>query len=100
MDNTSQKRAHQNYRYRLVERGPVRFAILGLEGNSDLLRSLAKRLSETGQDAARLRTVLNQTIATEAAKKGGVLAALRRSPLLGAELDLTRPVDHGRKVEL
>ena len=100
MDNTSQKRAHQNYRYRLAKRGPVRFAILGLEGNSDLLRSLAKRLSETGQDAARLRTVLNQTIATEAAKKGGVLSALRRSPLLGAELDLTRLADHGRNVEL
>jgi hypothetical protein len=32
--------------------------------------------------------------------KGGVLAALRRSPLLGAELDLKRSVEHGRKTEL
>jgi hypothetical protein len=100
MENTSQKRAIKNYRDRLVERGLARFEILGLEGDRDLLRSLARRLSEKGPDAARLRTVLNQTIATDTAKKGGILAALRRSPLVGVELDLTRPVDHGRKVEL
>ena len=31
---------------------------------------------------------------------GGVLAALRRSPLVGSGIDLKRPRDEGRKVDL
>jgi hypothetical protein len=33
-------------------------------------------------------------------RKGGILEALRRSPLVGADLDLKRPGDQGRKVAL
>jgi hypothetical protein len=33
-------------------------------------------------------------------KKGGILAALRSSPLVGADLNLARPRIDGRKVEL
>jgi hypothetical protein len=36
----------------------------------------------------------------ETPKKGGILDALRRSPLVGADLDLVRPVACGRKVDL
>ena len=36
----------------------------------------------------------------EPPKKGGILAALRRSPLVGADLDLTRSREAGRKVDL
>ena len=32
--------------------------------------------------------------------KGGILAALRRSPLVGADLDLARSRETGRKVDL
>ncbi|MDO8400250.1 MAG: hypothetical protein Q7T45_20745 [Bradyrhizobium sp.] len=32
--------------------------------------------------------------------KGNILAALRRSPLVGADLDLTRSCEAGRKVAL
>jgi hypothetical protein len=32
-------------------------------------------------------------------KKGGILAALRRSPMVGADLNLTRSIEAGRKVE-
>jgi hypothetical protein len=39
------------------------------------------------------------TIPDETPKKGGILDALRRSPLVGADLDLVRPVTHGRKVD-
>ena len=38
--------------------------------------------------------------ADEPPKKGGILAALRRSPLVGADLDLTRSREAGRKVDL
>lgn len=96
----SQKRAVQNYRSRLGERGLARFEVLGRDADRDLIRSLARRLAEDGPEAARLRVVLSQTDAGEPPKKGGILAALRRSPLVGADLDLTRPREEGRKVEL
>jgi hypothetical protein len=95
----SQKRAIQNYRSRLSERGLARFEVLGRDADRELIRSLARRLAEDGPDASRLRAAVSQTIAGEA-KKGGVLAAFRRSPLVGADLDLSRPREEGRKVDL
>lgn len=97
---TSQKRAIQNYRTRLRERGLSRFEVLGRDADRELIRSLARRLAEDSPDASRLRATVSQTIAGEPAKKGGVLAALRRSPLVGADLDLSRAHEEGRKVDL
>lgn len=97
---SSQKRAIQNYRARLSERGLARFEVLGLDADRDLIRSLARRLAEEGPDAALLRAAVKQTMAAEPPKKGGILAALRRSPLVGADLDLTRSFEEGRKVEI
>jgi hypothetical protein len=100
MSNTSQKRAIKNYRHRLSERGMARFEVLGLDADRDLIRSLARRLAEDGPEAARLRTAVRQTIAGPPPRKGGILEALRRSPLVDVDLDLRRPRDEGRKVEL
>jgi len=97
---SSQKRAIQNYRSRLRERGLARFEVLGRDADRDLIRSLARRLAEDGPDASRLRAAVSQTIAGEPPKKGGILAALRRSPLVGADLDLNRPREEGRKVDI
>ena len=97
---TSQKRAIQNYRTRLRERGLSRFEVLGRDADRELIRSLARRLAEDSPDASRLRATVSQTIAGEPPKKGGVLAALRRSPLVGADLDLIRAREEGRKVDL
>ena len=96
----SQKRAIQNYRSRLSERGLARFEVLGLDSDRDLIRSLARRLADDGTDAARIRATIRQTISGEPPKRGGILAALRRSPLVGADLDLTRPLIEGRKIDL
>lgn len=96
----SQKRAIQTYRSRLSERGLARFEVLGRDADRDLIRSLARRLAEEGPEASRLRAALSQTIAGEPPKKGGILAALRRSPLVGANLNLARPHENGRKVDL
>ena len=96
----SQKRAIRNYRSRLSERGLARFEVLGREADRDLIRSLARRLAEDGPEASRLRAAVSQTIAGAPPKKGGILAALRRSPLVGAELDLSRAHEEGRKVEI
>ena len=95
----SQRQAIQNYRTRLSERGIARFEVLGREADRDLIRTLARRLAEDGPDASRLRVAVSQTLAGETPKKGGILAALRRSPLVGARLDLTRSCEEGRSIE-
>jgi hypothetical protein len=95
----SQKRAIRNYRSRLNERGLARFEVLGRDTDRDLIRSLARCLAEDGPEASRLRTAVAQTITGEPPKKGGILAALRRSPMVGADLDLTRVREEGRKVD-
>jgi hypothetical protein len=100
MGNTAQKRALRNYRTRLAKRGIARFEVLGLDADRDLIRSLARRLAEDDPDAARIRAALTGTIAGEPPKKGGILAALRRSPLVGTDLNFTRPHEIGRKVDL
>ena len=100
MANTAQKRALRNYRTRLVKRGMARFEVLGLNSDRDLIRSLAKRLAEDGPDALRIRAAVSRTIRGEPPKKGGILAALRRSPLVGADLNLARSHEAGRKVDV
>ncbi|HXR34608.1 MAG TPA: hypothetical protein VN754_01590 [Candidatus Binataceae bacterium] len=100
MGNISQKRALRNYRRRLNERGMARFEVLGLNTDRELIRSLAKCLAENDLEAARIRTTISRTISAEPRRKGGILKALRRSPLVGAGLDLKRSHEAGRKVEL
>ena len=100
MTISSQKRAIRNYRSRLTERGLVRFEVLGLDADRDLIRSLARRLAEEGPEAARIRSTVSRTIAAAPARTGGILAALRRSPLVGADLDLNRAREEGRGIDL
>ena len=89
--SSSQRRAIRNYRSRLSERGLARFEVLGRDSDRDLIRSLARRLAEDSPEASKLRAAVNQAVAGESPKKGGILTALRRSPLVGADLDLARP---------
>ena len=95
--SNSQKRAIQNYRSRLGERGLARFEVLGLDADRALIRSVARRLAEDGPEASRLRTVVSQAIEGEPPKKGGILAALRRSPLVDADIDPVRTREAGGK---
>jgi len=100
VSNATLKRAVRNYRRRLSRRGMARFEVLALETDRYLIRSLAKRLAASGPDAARVREAVRRSVADTATKRGGILAALRRSPLVGARLDLVRPVPANRKVDL
>ena len=86
----SQRRAVRNYRSRLRSRRLARFEVLGRDADRDLIRSLARRLAEDGPEASKLRAVIQRSVAGEPPRKGGILAALRRSPLVGAGLDLAR----------
>ena len=100
MSTTPQKRALKNYRKRLNQRGMARFEVLGRDADRELIRSLARRLAGDDPDSARIRASLRLSISGEPPKKGGILNALRRSPLVGADLDLNRPVTPRRKVDL
>ncbi len=100
MSNKAQKRAIKNYRKRLHKRGMAQFEVLGLHVDRDLIRSLARRLAEDGPDASQLRSAVSRTIGGEPPRKGGILEALRRSPLVGADIAAARHFEPGRKVEL
>ena len=96
----SQRRAVENYRTRLNEQGLARFEVVGREADRDLVRKLARRLAEDTPRASSLRATVNRSLEGESPRKGGILAALRRSPLVGADLDLTRPHDEERAIDL
>ena len=96
---TAQKRAIKNYRSRLQQRGMARFEVLGLDRDRDLIRALAKKLAADGEKANAIRTQIASSV-SETTKRGGILAALRRSPLVGADLKAERLFDAGRKIDL
>jgi hypothetical protein len=100
VSDPSQKRALRNYRARLTQRGLARIEVLGLDTDRTLIRSLAKRLARNDAEATRLRAEVSRTVTGNPSGKGGILAALRRSPLVGADLDLSRSMEAGRKVNL
>ena len=91
----------KNLQGSLSEGGVTCFEVVGLAQDRDLICLLAQRLSVKGDDATSLRLMLNQAF-LDAVKKGGILASLRNSPLVGAdtEIDLTRPVVTVRTVDL
>jgi len=100
MADSAQRRALENYRARLAKRGMARFEVLGLGSDRDLIRSLASRLAEGGPEAERIRKSVDRTITGEPRQKGGILAALRRSPLVSVQLRFKRSRVAGRKVDL
>jgi len=100
MSITPQKRALENYRKRLTQRGMARFEVLGLNADRELIRSLARRLAADNADVVQIRAALRRAISGTESKKGGILGALRRSPLVGADLDLRRPAAATRRVDL
>jgi outer membrane protein TolC len=96
----SQKRAVDSYRKRLAKRGLTRFEVLGRDADRELIRALAKQLGDDDADAPRLREAVRVVMGGEPPQKGGILAALRRSPLVGAELDVRREHEEGREIDL
>jgi hypothetical protein len=100
MANSSQARAIENYRERLNRRGMARFEVLGLKKDRDLVRAMARKLAEGTPEADAMRASISQKITGQSSMMGGIWAALRRSPMVGADLDLTRPFEEGRKVDL
>jgi hypothetical protein len=100
MQKSPQHRAVDNYRDRLSRRGLARFEVVGRESDRGLLRTIARQLADEGAAAQKLRAVLRDVMGSPQAGKGQIFAALRRSPLVGAELHLDRPFEEGREIDL
>jgi len=100
MAQASQQRAVANHRRRLAERGISRYEVRGLAKDKELVRKLAKCLAADDEKAARLRTEMFKQVADEPPRRGGIWAALRRSPAVGADLDLTRELVPERDIDL
>jgi hypothetical protein len=100
MINPAQKRAIENYRTRLNQRGYRRFEVMALESDRDLIRSLARHLAGDGPEAEQARDTIKALVSGKTSKPGDVLEALRSSPLVGSDIDLSRSREEGRKVDL
>jgi hypothetical protein len=102
--NASQKRAVANHRRRLTERGLARYEVRGLECDKELVRNFAKRLAENNAKAEQLRREVAREIAPDLLpwpRTGkDIWDALRRSPLVGADLDFSRELVPEREIDL
>ena len=78
--------------------GLSRFEVLGRTTDRTLIRAIAKRLATGDAESARIRTTIRETISSESSRKCGILAALRQSPLVGANLQIKRSPVRSRKV--
>ncbi len=105
MGTTAQKRATQQYRERAASRGLTRCEVLVRSEDRDLIRALARCLGEDGPQAAGLRETIVSAIETkpqptQALSGREIWAALRRSPLVGADLNFEREHCEPRFVDL
>ena len=105
MGTTAQKRATRQYRERAASRGLARCEVLVRNEDRDLFRALARRLGEDGPQAAGLRATLVAAIepALEPAQPLSgreIWEWLRRSPLVGADLNFERERCEPRFVDL
>ncbi len=93
----AQKKAVDNYRARQRRRGLLRLEVQAPAADVPMLRQLAQVLRENSESAAELRRVLSRALAPEASE-GSLKRLLEAAPLDG--VDLSRPRDLGREVEL
>lgn len=100
MSSAAQKSAIRKYRSRLTQRGIARFEVQALEDDRELIRALARRLTDGGPDAKDARAAVQRIVGGEPSRSGGILQVLRRSPMVGAGVDLTRARDEGREFDL
>ncbi len=97
---TPRSRAVLNYRKRLSERGMARFEVQALDTDRDLIRALARLLAANDPESGQLRAALQQSLSGQPRKKGGILQALRSSPLVGADWTFERALATERQIDL
>jgi hypothetical protein len=100
MASISQQRALNSHRRRMAERGVCRYEVRGLERDKDLVRRFAMRLAADDEPAARLRDAVAREVLPPTLSGKEIWAALRRSPLVGIELNIDREFATGRDIDL
>jgi hypothetical protein len=95
----AQANAVKTHRKRLRQRGIARFEVQAKLADKELIRKLAKQLASDGAAASKLREAVSEAIAGKTEQKGGILAALRRSPLVGADVNFPRERAEMRNVD-
>ena len=101
MTTDAQRKAVDSFRRRSRKAGLVRFEVSAPDRDKALVREVAKQLAQRGPLAEGVRAKLRKIVASsEPRPTGGIWRALRRSPLVGADLDTPRAPGGGRKVAL
>ncbi|MEE2953381.1 hypothetical protein SAMN06297251_1221 [Fulvimarina manganoxydans] len=76
------------------------FQVLARSTDRDLIRSLAERLIADDGQAALIRHELEALLNDERRSgRGGVIKALRRSPLVGSDIEFERAKGGDREIE-
>ena len=70
------------------------------ETDRSLTRTRGQQLSEDAPKAEHAQVTVKALVADNSPTRGGIFAALRRSPLVGADLDLSRSRIEGRNIDL
>jgi hypothetical protein len=97
----AQERATKAYRARLDDEGLGRFEMIAPKEDQELLRGLARLMSRDEAKRQMFRRWAAETLGlVQNGRKGGVVAALRKSPLVGVDLDVSRSTDDARDVPL
>ncbi|MGH6873161.1 MAG: hypothetical protein ACREHE_16825 [Rhizomicrobium sp.] len=100
MTKESQRRAVDNQRKRMRQRGFERYEVIGPAGDKELVRGIVKTLAAGGPQAERLREQAKRTIAPKGKTGADLYNALRQGPLFPDDFDISREFTTGRDVDL
>ena len=89
------------HRTRVAASGSKRVEVTVPSCDAALVKAIAGALRSGGEDAKRIRDSLQPIVSSSKAKTGSELVAFfRRSPLVGADLQVERDESTGRSAEL
>lgn len=88
------------HRSRTMVKGSKRVEVTVPSHDASLLKAIAGALRQGGKEAKRIRDSVRPLVSSPKAKTGAELVAfLRQSPLVGADLSLERDRSTGRTVD-
>lgn len=97
--SASQAKAVARYRNKLTGKGLGRFEVLGRDADRALIRAIARVMAEDDSKAMSFRASITEMVHSQTGSRGAILAGLRRAPLLGGDMDLSRSQEAGRNIE-
>jgi len=77
-----------------------RYEVRGLKRDKELVRHVARRLAAGDAAAKRLRKELTEKTKEPESPPVSIVEALRRSPLVGLDWEIERPIEYGREIDL